>query len=100
MSPKEINEDFMDTLGKECPSFSTVKKMAAWFKKGTERIVDNERPGWPKEATNFDTAEAVHYLVMCDRRRDLRSIAREVGKSFGSVQAVLTDIYGMPKVST
>jgi hypothetical protein len=29
MSPKEINEDFMDTLGKECPSFSTVKKMAA-----------------------------------------------------------------------
>jgi hypothetical protein len=26
MSPKEIHEDFMDTLGKESPSSSTVKK--------------------------------------------------------------------------
>jgi hypothetical protein len=25
MSPKEINEDFMDTLGKEFPFYSTVK---------------------------------------------------------------------------
>jgi histone-lysine N-methyltransferase SETMAR len=36
---------------------------------------------------------------MCDRRRDLRSIAREVGIRFGSVQATLTDVYGMSKVS-
>ena len=33
---------------------------------------------------------------MCDRRRDLRSIASEVGISFG---AVLTDILDMSKVS-
>jgi hypothetical protein len=33
------------------------------------------------------------------RRRDLRSIAREVGINFGSVQAILTDVYGMSKVS-
>jgi hypothetical protein len=52
-----------------------------------------------EEATNDETVEAVHDLVMCDRRRDLLSIAREVGISFGSVQAILTDIYGMSKVS-
>jgi hypothetical protein len=44
-----------------------------------------------KEATNDETAEAVHDLVMCDRKRDLRNIVREVGISFGSVQAILTD---------
>ena len=33
---------------------------------------------------------------MCDRRRDLRSVACEVGISFG---AVLTDILGMSKVT-
>jgi hypothetical protein len=33
----------------------------------------------------------------CNRRRDLRSIAREVGISFGSVQAILTDVYDMSK---
>jgi hypothetical protein len=53
----------------------------------------------PKEATNDETAEAVHDLVMCDKRRDLRSIAREVGIRFRSVKAILTDVYGMSKVS-
>ena len=43
--------------------------------------------------------EIVHNLVICDRRRDLRSIASEVGLSFGAVQTILTDILGMPKVS-
>jgi histone-lysine N-methyltransferase SETMAR len=63
-------------------------------------IGDDEWPGWPKEATNDETAEAVHDLVMCERRRNLRSIAREVGIiSFGSVHAILTDVYGMSKVS-
>ena len=36
---------------------------------------------------------------MCDRRRDLRSIASEVGISFGAVQSILTDILGMSEVS-
>lgn len=99
MSPKDIHEDFMDTLGKESPSYSTVKKWAAEFKRGRESIKDDERPGRPKEATNEETAKAVHDLVMQDRRRDLRSIAEEVGISYGSVQAILTDVYGMSKVS-
>ena len=34
---------------------------------------------------------------MCDRRRDLRSIASEVGISFGAVQSILT-ILGVSKV--
>jgi hypothetical protein len=64
-----------------------------------ESIGDDERPGRPKEATNDETAETVHDLVMYDRRRDLQSIAREVGIRFGSAQAILTDIYGTSKVS-
>jgi hypothetical protein len=37
---------------------------------------------------------------MYDRRGDLRrKIARELGIGFGSVQAILTDVYGMLKVS-
>ena len=43
MPPKEIHEDFMVTIGKESPSYSTVKKWAAEFKRGDEsalRMVD------------------------------------------------------------
>ena len=36
---------------------------------------------------------------MCDRRRDLRSVASEVGISFGTVQSILTNILGIYKVS-
>ena len=34
MPPKEIHEDFMETLGKEFHSYSTVKKWAVWFQRG------------------------------------------------------------------
>ena len=33
MPPKEIHEDFMEILGNESPSYSTVKNRAAEFKK-------------------------------------------------------------------
>ena len=33
-SPKKTHEEFMETLGKESPSYSTVKKWAAEFKRG------------------------------------------------------------------
>jgi hypothetical protein len=89
----------METLWKESPSYSTVTKLAPEFKRGRESIGDDDRPGRRKEAINDETAEAVHDVVMCDSRRDLRSIAREVGICFCSVQAILTGVYGMSKVA-
>jgi hypothetical protein len=38
--------------------------------------------GGQKEATNYETAEAVNDLIMCNRRQYLRNIAREVGIIF------------------
>ena len=34
MPSKDINEDFMETIGKESPSYSRVKKWRAEFKRG------------------------------------------------------------------
>ena len=39
MTPKEIHEDFIKTLGNESPSYSTVKKWAIEFKRGRERAL-------------------------------------------------------------
>ena len=36
---------------------------------------------------------------MCDRRRSLHDIARQIGISFGAVQSILTDLLGISKVS-
>ena len=77
MSPKEIHEGFMETLGKS-PSYSSEKKWSAEFKRGTESFEDDERLAAPK-MPNDENVKVVHTLVMCDRRLDLRSIASEVG---------------------
>ena len=84
-TPKEILEDFMITLENESSSYSTVKKRAAEFKRGRESIEDDARSGHPKDATTDENVKIVHNLVMCDRRRDLRSMASEVGISFVAV---------------
>ena len=58
MSPKEIHEDFLETLGKESPSYSTVKKWVAEFRRGRESVED-ERSGHPKEATTDENTATV-----------------------------------------
>ena len=93
MTLREIHEDFMETLGKESPSNSTVKKWAA------DSVEDDGRSSRPQNATADENVKVVHTLVMCDRRRDLWIIASEVGISFGAVQSILTDILGVSKVS-
>ena len=80
MPPKEIHEDFMETLGKESPSISSVKKWAAEFKRGREHVEDDGR----SDATTDENIMVVHSLVMCDRRLDLRSTASEMDMFWGS----------------
>ena len=100
MPPKEIYEDIMETLGKESPSYSTMKELAAEFERGRESVEDDGRSGHPKDATADEHFKVVHTVpVMCDKRRDLRSIASEVSIRFGAVQSILTDILCIAKVS-
>ena len=70
MPPKEIHEDFMETLGKESASYTccTVKKWAAEFKRGRESFEDDGWSGCPKDATADENVKVVHSMVMCDRR--------------------------------
>ena len=63
-----------------------MKKWAAEFKQGRESIEDDGWSGHPKDATTDENVKVLHTLVMCDRRRDLRSIASEVGIRFWAVQ--------------
>ena len=52
----------------------------------------------PQRCEPDENVKVVHTLVICDRRRDLRSIASEVGITFGAVQSIPTDILGISKV--
>jgi transposase len=65
MSPKEIHEDFMDTLGKKSPSYRTVKNGLHEFKRGGKSIGHDERPGRPKKAFNDEAAEELCTILSC-----------------------------------
>ena len=67
-------------------------------KRGRESVEDDGRSCRPNDATTDENVKVVHTLVICDRRRDLRKIASEVGISYWAVQSILTDIFGMSKV--
>ena len=66
------------TLGDESPSYSTGYKWAAEFRRRKESVEDYEWSGRLKETTTHENVELVHILIMCDRRRSLRDIARQI----------------------
>ena len=92
MSPKEIHEELIKTLGKESLSYSTVKIWTAEFKRGTENVEDDGRSGRPLDGT------ADKNIKSCTPRLCvLRSIASDVSLGFVAVQWILTGILGMAK---
>ena len=99
MSPKEILEDMVQTLGEDSPSYSTIKKWAAEFKRGRDSTEDDPRSGRPKTPTTDEQVDAIHRMVWDDRRLTVQQMAKTTGTSAGSVHASLTDTLGMSKLS-
>ena len=63
MPPKEIHGDFIETLGKESPSYIIVKKWAAEFKRGRESVEDDGRSGRPKDVSADENVNLLHTLI-------------------------------------
>ena len=59
MPPEEIHEYFMETLVKESPSYSTVNKRAAKFKRGKESMEDDGQSGHPKYVTADENVDGL-----------------------------------------
>ena len=86
MSPHEIYDDFINTAWDESP-YSMVKKCAAEVRRGRESVEDYECSRH-LEATIDENVVLVHSLIMCDGRRSLRDIVRQIGIRFGTVQSI------------
>jgi histone-lysine N-methyltransferase SETMAR len=78
LTPNEINLKFMNVYGDSSPSFSTIKKWAAEFKRGRTTLEDDPREGRPKSATTPEIIEPVHDMLLDDRRMKVREIAETI----------------------
>ena len=84
MPPKEIHETFMKNLGRESPSYSTVKNWTTKFKRERESVEADGRSGRPKDATADENVKVMNTLVLCDRRLDLRTYILGMSKVLGA----------------
>ena len=62
LTPNEIHSKFVKFYGDSSPSFSTIKKWAAEFKRGRTGLEDDPREGRPKSATTPEIIEIIEII--------------------------------------
>ena len=78
LSPKDIYEDMVTTLGEGAPSYSMVKKWAAEFKRGRQSLEDDPRPARPATVSTRESIDKIHDMILGDRRIKQRYIATQL----------------------
>jgi histone-lysine N-methyltransferase SETMAR len=99
LTPNEIHSKFIKVYGDSSPSFSTIKKWAAEFRRGRTSLEDDPREGRPNSATTLEITEQVHDMELDDRRMKLREIAETIGISKERVGYILHEELDMKKPS-
>jgi len=97
LTPNEIHLKFINVYGDSSPSFPTIKKWAAEFKRGRTGLEDDPRKGRPKSATTPEIIEQVHDTVLDDRQMKVREIAETIGISKEHVGYILHEELDMKK---
>jgi len=98
LTPKEIKSKFINVYVDSSPSFSTIKKWAAEFKRGRTSLEVDPHEGYPKNATTPEIIEQVHDMVLDDRRMKVREIAETIGVSKERVGYILHEELDMKKL--
>jgi len=92
--------NFKNVYGDSSPSFSTIKKWAAEFKRGHTGLEDDPCKGCPKSATTPEIIEQVHDTVLDDRQMKVHEIAETIGISKEHVGYILHEELDMKKLCT
>jgi len=74
-APKGRHAILTETLGEHAPSYATVKRWVARFKRGDFSTCDAPRPGRPKTVTTPEIIDQIHELILEDSRISAKPIA-------------------------
>jgi len=96
--PANIYERLVNVHGDSAPSYSTVTRWVAEFKRGWTSLEDDTRAGRLVEATTDDCCHAVKKLMVGDRRLKVLEIATELDISHGSILNILHEHLGLNEV--
>ena len=97
---KQIYEDMLNnTLGDQCPSYATVKNWTASFKRGKFSIEDDDRSGRPVSVSVPENIDAVHDMILSDRRIGLKRISEALNISYERVHHIVHVNLDMRKIA-
>ena len=86
-------------FGDECIRRTQCFERYSHFQTGRTSIDENPRSGRPSTSTDDVHINAVRDLILQNRRLTMRQTAEDVGVSFGSCQAILTEKLNMHRVT-
>jgi len=98
-APKEIHAILIETLGEHAPSYATVKKWVAQFKRGDFSTCDAPRHGRPETISTPEIIDQIHELILEDRRISAKSIAEQLGIIRERVGSIIREDLEMRKLS-
>ncbi|XP_046545536.1 protein GVQW3-like [Haliotis rubra] len=99
LTPTAIHADMVSTLGEDAPSFATVKRWAAEFRRGKESLQDDPRSGRPTTVTTKENVDKICGIILNDPGISARRIANKVGISQERVSNILSNKLGMTESS-
>jgi histone-lysine N-methyltransferase SETMAR len=99
IQPSEIHERMQNAYTTSTPSYSTVKKWAAEFKRGRHSLEDDLCQGRPIQVVTPNICRLVEEKVLNNRRIKVREIAEDLDISVGSVETIIHEHLGMAKVA-
>jgi len=91
---KEIHSILMETLGEHAPSYATIKKWVAQFKRGDFSTCDEPHPGQPKTVTTKEN-DQIHELIL----ENHRILAEQLGISREQVGSTIHEDLDKRKLS-
>lgn len=92
---KRLDKVYMDSS----PSMTTVRFWFDEFKRGRQSVLDEDRPGRPKDVKTQENIKKVGDMVLADRRLKVREIAETMRMSTGTVIEFLHNELSMKKLS-
>lgn len=83
----------------QCLSRKNIFKWYKLFQEGRESIEDEARSGRPSTSVTPGNVQTIKEKVMENRHLTVRELADDVGISIGSVDAILSDVLGLKRLS-
>jgi len=95
----ETFEMLRTAFGEQCLSRACIFKWHKRFKEGRDSVDDNPRSGRPTTSKTDDCVARVRELIRANQRLTIHELSVEVGVSYGTCQAILTQDLNMRRVA-